>query len=71
MVKMVSRQTVISHLEYVPDEALDEILDFIHFVAARRRPSSGDPEFDSLQDSSTVAVWNSPEDEVWSNVPRR
>ena len=63
---MGTRQTVTSHLQHVPDEPLDEILDFIDFVAARPGHTGRDAEFDSLQDSSAIAVWNNSEDEVWN-----
>ncbi len=66
---MVSRETVIRHLKKVPDEAMDEVLDFIDFVAERRGGDKRDMEL--LQESSMTAVWNTPEDEVWNDVPSR
>ena len=66
---MVSRETVIRHLANVPDEAMDEILDFIDFVAERRGGDKRDIQ--PLQESSMVKVWSSPEDEVWDDVPSR
>ena len=66
---MVNRETVIRHLEKLPDEAMDEVLDFIDFVAERR---AGDKrEMERLQESSMTAVWNSPDDDVWNDVPSR
>jgi len=52
----------------LPEELVDEISDFVEFVAARR----ADGEFDSVvaravQDSMDK-VWNNPEDEVWNDV---
>jgi len=66
---MVSRETVIRHLENVPDEAMDEVLDFIDFVAERRGGDKRNMEL--LQESSMTAVWDTPEDEVWNDVPSR
>ena len=57
------------HLEKVPDEAMDEVLDFIDFVAERRGSDTRDMEL--LQESSMTAVWNTSEDEVWNDVPSR
>jgi hypothetical protein len=71
MEDMASRETVISHLERVPDDALDEILDFIDFVAERRAHDRPDSDMEKLQESSMASVWNSPEDEVWDDVPIR
>jgi hypothetical protein len=34
---MADRKTAMSHLENVPDEAMDEIMDFIDFVAELHR----------------------------------
>lgn len=42
---MVSRETVIRHLDKVPDEAMDEVLDLIDFVASRRGGDKRDMEF--------------------------
>jgi hypothetical protein len=57
------------HLEKVPDEAMDEVLDFIDFVAERRGGDTRDMA--PLQERSMTAVWNTPEDEVWNDVPSR
>ena len=66
---MVDRENVMRHLERVPDEAMDEVLGFIDFVAERRGSDTRDMEL--LQESSMTAVWNTPEDEVWNDVPSR
>jgi hypothetical protein len=68
---MVSRETVIQHLEQVPDEAMDEVLDFIDFVAERRGRGRRDRAMELLQESSMTSVWNTPDDEVWNDVPSR
>lgn len=68
---MVSRETLISHLEKVPDEARDEILDFIDFVAARSAEASSEKGIQRLQEESMESVWNTPEDEVWNDLPIR
>jgi hypothetical protein len=70
MEDMASREIVISHLERVPDEALDEILDFIDFVAVRRGDGR-DVGIQRLQERSMNSLWNTPEDEVWDDVPIR
>lgn len=71
MEHMASRETVIKHLKKVPDEALDEILDFIDFVAARRAEATTEKGIQRLQEGSMESVWNTPEDEVWNDVPIR
>lgn len=68
---MADRETVISHLQNVPDEAMDEILDFIDFVAQRRGNGRRDLTMERLQESSMTSVWSTPEDEVWNDVPSR
>ena len=68
---MADRETVISHLQNVPDEAMDEILDFIDFVAQRRGSGTRDLTMERLQESSMTSVWSTPEDEVWNDVPSR
>ena len=68
---MADRETVISHLKNVPDEAMDEILDFIDFVAQRRGKGKRDLAMERLQESSMTSVWSTPEDEIWNNVPSR
>lgn len=68
---MASREIIISHLEKVPDEAMDEILDFIDFVAERRGADRRDSGMQRLQESSMTSVWSSPEDEIWNDVPSR
>ena len=71
MEDMASRETVINHLKMVPDEALDEILDFIDFVAERRGEARADRGIERLQQVSMHSVWSTPEDEVWNDLPLR
>ena len=70
MEDMASREIVISHLERVPDEALDEIRGFIDFVAVRRGVGR-DVGIQRLQESSMNSLWNTSEDGVWDDVPIR
>ncbi|MDA3949306.1 MAG: hypothetical protein PF508_08765 [Spirochaeta sp.] len=50
---------------------MDEILDFIDFVAQRRGNGRRDIVMERLQESSMTSVWSTPEDEVWDDVPSR
>ncbi len=65
---MANREQIIKRIEGLPEELVDEISDFVEFVAARR----ADGEFTSVvaraQQDSMNKVWKNEEDEVWNDV---
>lgn len=66
---MADREQIIKRIEELPEELMDEISDFVEFVAARR----ADREFSSVvtraQQDSMNDVWDNEEDEVWNDLP--
>ncbi len=58
-------QKAIQELESLPEELLDEVLDFARYLKARRARTN-----DALLSEAALArEWNTPEeDEVWQNL---
>ena len=58
-------QEVIRELESLPDELLDEVLDFARYLKARRARTN-----DALVSEAALArEWNTPEeDEAWQDL---
>ena len=64
---MSKKELLISEIEQVPDPFLDELLDFVRFLKAKK--VNGDLNTAILSESSLKKDWLRPEeDEAWQNL---
>lgn len=59
------REILLSTVRELPDECVDEVVDFMQFLLWRRRV----PETAALSEASLAVAWLSPEeDEAWKSL---
>ena len=64
---MSRRELIVNELERIPDELLQGVLDFIHFLQAKRVATVSETAL--LSESALEKDWLSPEDEAaWKDL---
>lgn len=68
---MTTAEQVYEAVKSLPESLIREVLDFVHFLRARRGATPERAEELNLiyaQETSLKKVWDNVEDEVWNDV---
>jgi hypothetical protein len=64
---MTNRERLLRELEHVPEERIEEVIDFVQFLQDKARRSAGDTAI--LSESSLAKEWLNPEeDRAWAGL---
>jgi len=64
---MSNKKVLIKEIEEIPDEKIQEIIDFVRFLKSQRREE--ELEITLMSESSLTKDWMKPEeDEAWKNL---
>jgi hypothetical protein len=67
MIDMDTKESIYREIELIPENYLEEVLDFIHFI--KRKASTERMEAAILSESALAKDWLSPEEnEAWDDL---
>jgi len=65
---MSDTESLIRKIKALPPERVDEVEDFVDFIAEREQNRSLTRAATALSEASFAAVWNNPDDDVYDAV---